>query len=53
MAQSCSDNGPALTRQIMDADEEKEDSIAREVRLDEAIAKIAQDNEELLKRLSR
>ena len=37
----------------MEAEKEKEDAITREVRLGEVIAKIAREDEELLKRLSQ
>jgi len=37
----------------MEAEKDKDDSITRDVRLGEVIAKIAQEDEELLKRLSQ
>jgi hypothetical protein len=53
VAQGRSDNGPTFTRKIMESEKDKDDSITREVRLGEVIAKIAQEDEELLKRLSQ
>jgi hypothetical protein len=52
VAQGRSDHGPTFTGKIMEAKKENTDAIAREVRLVEAIRKIAQDDKEFLKRLS-